>query len=40
MTAIKAKFDALMNKMGNNERRMHTTLEVGIVDEGDIRNSV
>ena len=39
MTAIEAKFDALMNKFGNNERRMHMTLEVGIVDEGEKRNS-
>ena len=34
MTSIKVKLDALMNKMGNSERRMHTALEVGIVDEG------
>ena len=33
MTTIEAKLDALMNKLGNNERRMRTTLEVGIVDE-------
>ena len=39
MTAIEAKLDALMNKMGNNERRMHTALEVGTVDEGERRNS-
>ena len=26
-----------MNKLGNNERRMHTTLEVGTVDEGEKR---
>ena len=39
MTIIEAKFDALMNKLGNNERRMHTTLEVGTVDEGEKRNS-
>ena len=37
MTAIEAKLDALMNKMGNNERRMHTALEVGTVDKGEIR---
>ena len=36
MTSIEAKLDALMNKMGNNERRMHTALEVGTVDEGEI----
>ena len=39
MTSIEAKLDALMNKLGNNERRMHTTLEVGTVDEGQKRNS-
>ena len=39
MTAIKEKFDALMNKLGKNERRMHTKLEVGIVDEGEKINS-
>ena len=40
MTAIEAKLDAIMNKLGNNERRMHMALEVGIVDEGEKRNSV
>ena len=40
MTAIEAKLDALMNKLGNNERRMHTKLEVGTVDEGEKRKSV
>ena len=39
MIAIKAKLEALMNKMGNNERRMHTALEVGTTDEGERRNS-
>ena len=29
-----------MNKMENNERRMHIALEVGTVDEGDRRKSV
>ena len=33
MTAIKAKLDALINKLGNNERRIHKALEVGTVDE-------
>ena len=40
MIAIEAELDALMNKMGNNERRMLTALEVGIVDEGERRKSV
>ena len=35
MTAIEAKLDAMMNKLGSNERRMHTTHEVGAVDEGE-----
>ena len=40
MTAIEAKLDALMSKMGNRERRMHSANEVGIVDENEKRNSV
>ena len=39
MTVIEAKLDTLMNKIGNNERRMHTALEVGTVDEGKRRKS-
>ena len=31
-TAIEAKLDAVMNKLGNNERRIHTAHEVGAVD--------
>ena len=38
MTAIEAKLDAVMNKLGSNERRMHTAHEVGAVKEG-IRSS-
>ena len=38
MIAIEAKMDAVMNKLGNNERRMHTTHEVGVVDEIIRRN--
>ena len=34
MTAIKAKLDAMMNKLGSNERRMHIAHEVGVVKEG------
>ena len=40
MTAIEAKLDALINNMGNNERRMHIALEVGTIDEGERRKSV
>ena len=39
MTVIEAKLDAVMNKLGSNERRMHTAHEVGAVKEG-IRSSV
>ena len=39
MTAIEAKLDALMRKMGNHERRMHSANEVGTVDENERRNS-
>ena len=39
MIAIEAKLDAVMNKLGSNERRMHTALEVEIVDEGERRKS-
>ena len=39
MTTIEAKLDAVMNKFGRNERRMHTTHEEGVVKEG-IRSSV
>ena len=39
MTAIEAKLDAVMNKLGSSERRMHTAHEVGAVKEG-IRSSV
>ena len=38
MTAIEAKLDAVMNKLGNNEKRMHTALEVRAIREG-IRSS-
>ena len=34
MTAIEAKMDAIMNKLGNNEKRMHIAHEVGAVKEG------
>ena len=40
MTGIEAKLDALINKLRNNERRMHTTLEVVTMDEGEKIKSV
>ena len=35
MTAIEAKLDALMNKMGNHERRVHSSNEVGTIDKNE-----
>ena len=32
MTAIEAKLDALMSRLGNQERRVHAAHEVGIVE--------
>ena len=39
MTAIEAKLDVVMNKLGSNERRMHIAHEVGAIEE-IIRRSV
>ena len=39
MTAIAANLDAIMNKLGNDERRMHTAHEVGAVEERIRRNA-
>ena len=39
MTAIEAKLDALMNKLGNQDRRMHSAQEVGTV-EGNEQKSI
>ena len=39
MTTIEAKLDVVMNKFGNNEKRIHTANEVGAVKEG-MRSSV
>ena len=38
MTAIEAKLDAVMNKLGSSERIIHTAHEVGAIKEG-IRSS-
>ena len=32
MTAIEAKLNALMNKMGNQDRRMHSAHEVATIE--------
>ena len=39
MTVIEAKLDALMNKLGNQDRRMHSAHEVGTV-EGNEHKSI
>ena len=39
MTAIKAKLNALMNKLGNQERRMDPAHEVRIVEESEQKSS-
>ena len=39
MIALEANLDALMNKLGNQERRMHSVHEVGIV-EGNEQKSI
>ena len=39
MTAIEEKLDALMSKIGNHERRMHSANEVGTIDENERRNN-
>ena len=33
MKVIEAKLEAVLNKLGSNERRMHTAHEVGVVEE-------
>ena len=40
MTTIEEKLDALMSKMWNQERIMHSANEVGTIDEIRKRNSV
>ena len=39
MTAIEEKLDALMNKMGNQDRRMHSTHEVGTIGRNEQKSS-
>ena len=39
MEAIEAKLDAVMNKLGNSERRMHTAHEVGAIEERNRRSA-
>ena len=39
MAAIEAKLGALINKLGNQERRMHPALEVRTVEESEQKSS-
>ena len=39
MTAIETKLDALMNKIGNQDKRMHSTHEVGTMQGNEQKNS-
>ena len=39
MTPIEAKLDALMNKIGNHDKRMHLAHEVGIIDGNEQKTS-
>ena len=39
MTVIEEKLDALMNKIGNHDRRMHSTYEVGKVERNEQKSS-
>ena len=40
MTAIEAKLEALMNKMGNQETRMNSAHEVGTIERNEQKRSV
>ena len=39
MTAIEVKLDELMNKLGNQDRRMHSTHEVGTMEGNEQKSS-
>ena len=39
MISIEAKLDELMNKLGNEERRMHLALEVRTLEESEQKSS-
>ena len=39
MTAIEAKLDAIMHKLGSQEKRMHYAHEIGAVGRDGIRRS-
>ena len=39
MTAMEEKLDAIMHKLGNQEKRMHSAHEIGAVERNGIRRS-
>ena len=39
MTAMEAKLDLIMHKVGNQEKRMHSAHEIGAVERDGIRRS-
>ena len=39
MTAMEAKLDAIMHRLGNQEKRMHSPHEIGAVESDGIRRS-
>ena len=39
MTTIESKLDALMNKLGNQNRRMHSAHEIGTVEGNEQKSS-
>ena len=39
ITAMEAKLDAIMHKLGNQEKRMHSAHEIGAVERDGIRRS-
>ena len=40
LTAMKAKLDAIMHRLGNQEKRMHSAHEIGAVERDGIRRSI
>ena len=40
MIAIEAKLDALMNKLGNQDKRMHSAHEVGTMEGNEQKSSI
>ena len=40
MTAMEAKLDAIMHRLGNQEKRMHSAHEIGAMERDGIRRIV